>query len=204
MFADVSGKVQWRDYQGPVKVDRSQRMFLHAEKGNDKSNSVLVEFHRIRGDLKVLNYAHAYSPQYTAGGNDGLVDGVRGGEDFRTGGWQGFEGGNLDMVIDLGREQKINRISANFLQDENSWIFFPTALQVEVSEDGKTFTPAGEVKCDILPSAMGILQKELSIPMVNIKTRYLRIVGKNLGQCPATHKGAGYPSWLFADEVSID
>ncbi|MCC7466440.1 MAG: GH92 family glycosyl hydrolase, partial [Saprospiraceae bacterium] len=204
MFADISGKVQWRDYQGPVKVDRSQRMFLHAEKGAEHSQSVLAEFHRIRKDLKVLSYKHPYSPQYTAGGNDGLVDGVRGGEDFRTGGWQGFEGGNLDMVIDLGRQQKISQISANFLQDENSWIFFPTALQIEVSDDGKTFAPAGETLCDIPPSAMGILQKELSVSLNNAKARYVRIIGKNLGQCPATHKGAGYPSWLFVDEVRVE
>jgi predicted alpha-1,2-mannosidase len=204
MFADISGKAQWRDYQGPVKVDRSQRMFLHAEKGAEHSQSVLAEFHRIRKDLKVLSYKHPFSPQYTAGGQDGLVDGVRGGEDFRTGGWQGFEGGNLDMVIDLGRQQKISQISANFLQDENSWIFFPTALQIEVSEDGKTFAPAGETLCDIPPSAMGILQKELSVSLSNAKARYVRIIGKNLGQCPATHKGAGYPSWLFVDEVRVD
>ncbi|HAD11222.1 MAG TPA: glycosyl hydrolase family 92 [Saprospirales bacterium] len=205
MFADISGKVQWRDYQNPVKVDRSQRMFIHAEKGNDKSNAVLVEFHRIRSDLKVLNYKHPYSPQYTAGGNDGLVDGVRGGEDFRTGGWQGFEGENLDMVIDLGRQQKVSRVSANFLQDENSWIFFPTALQVEVSEDGKSFTPAGEQRCDISPSALGTLQKELSVTLAgNTRARYVRIVGKSLGKCPATHKGAGYACWLFTDEVTVE
>ncbi|MDO8365297.1 MAG: discoidin domain-containing protein, partial [Saprospiraceae bacterium] len=204
MFADITGKVQWRDYKSPITVDRSQRMFVTAERGNEKSSAVLVEFHRIRSDLKVLGYKNRYSSQYTAGGDDGLVDGVRGGADFRTGGWQGFEGANLDMVIDLGKQQKINRVRANFLQDENSWIFFPTKLQVEVSEDGKTFVPAGEALCDTSPSAPGNLQKELSLEMDGKKARYLRVVGVSLGQCPATHKGAGHACWVFADEVAVE
>lgn len=204
MFADITGKVQWRDYKDPITVDRSQRMFVNAELGAEKSSVVLVEFHRIRSDMKMLRYKNPYSAQYTAGGDDGLVDGVRGGTDFRTGGWQGFEGTNLDMVIDLGKSQKINRVRANFLQDENSWIFFPTKLQVEVSDDGKSFVPAGEVLCDTPPAAPGNLQKELILELGGKKARYLRVIGLSLGQCPVTHKGAGYPCWLFADEVAVE
>ncbi|MBK6995467.1 MAG: GH92 family glycosyl hydrolase [Lewinellaceae bacterium] len=204
MFADIVGKVHWRDYTGKITVDRSQRMFLNAERGNDKSNTVMVEFRRIRSNMKVLEYKTLYSSQYTAGGDDGLVDGVRGGSDFRTGGWQGFEGANLDMVIDLGKQQKINRVRANFLQDENSWIFFPTKLQVEISDDGKTFVPAGEALCDIPPSETGFLQKELSIELTGKKARYLRVVAVSLGQCPATHKGAGHACWVFADEIAVE
>ena len=49
--------------------------------------------------------------------------------DFRTGDWQGFEGVNLDLVIDLGKQQTINKITAGFMQDENAWIFFPQKMQ---------------------------------------------------------------------------
>jgi hypothetical protein len=141
MFADIVGKVHWRDYTGKITVDRSQRMFLNAERGNDKSNTVMVEFRRIRSNMKVLEYKTLYSSQYTAGGDDGLVDGVRGGSDFRTGGWQGFEGANLDMVIDLGKQQKINRVRANFLQDENSWIFFRPNCRWKFRTMGKRLCP---------------------------------------------------------------
>jgi hypothetical protein len=204
MVAGITGKIQWRDYKAPITIDRSQRMFLSAERGAEKSSMVLAEFYRMRGDLKVLEYKNKYSPQYTAGGNDGLIDGVRGGADFRTGGWQGFEGQNLDMTIDLGKLQKINRVNANFLQDENSWIFFPTRLQVEISEDGKTYVPAGETLCDTPPAALGVLQKELSLELGGKKARYLRVVGVSLGKCPVTHKGAGNACWIFADEVGVE
>ena len=107
-------------------------------------------------------------------------------------------------MLDLGKTQRINRVRANFLQDENAWIFFPTRLQVEISDDGKTFVPAGEVLCDVSPSAQGTLQKELVVEVSGKKARYLRIVGVSLGQCPATHKGAGYACWVFVDEVGVE
>ena len=204
MFADITGKVQWRNYTGPLTVDRSQRMFVTAERGNEKSNPVMVEFRRIRSDLKVLRYQTKYSLQYTAGGDDGLIDGIRGGSDFRTGGWQGFEGADLDMIIDLGKLQKINRVRINFLQDENSWIFFPIRLQVEISDDGITFIPAGETLSNTSPLETGILQKELSLELNGKKARYIRVVGVSLGQCPPSHKGAGHACWVFADEVIVD
>ncbi len=204
MFADITGKVQWRDYTGAFPVDRSQRMFVTAENGSEKSSSVLVEFHRIRSDLKVQQYNTRYSAQYTAGGDEGLVDGIRGGTDFRTGGWQGFEGANLDLVIDLGKQRRVNRVKANFLQDENSWIFFPAKLQVEISEDGKNFSPAGEIQCDISPMETSVLQKELSLELSGKKARYLRVVGVSLGQCPVGHKGEGHACWVFVDEVGVE
>ncbi len=201
---DTTGKVAWRDYNRAFRVDRSQQMFIMAENGDEKSNTVMADFHRIRSDLKVLRYETSYSQQYTAGGDDGLVDGIDGGADFRTGGWQGFEGVNLAMVIDLGKMQSIKRVHANFLQDENSWIFFPSKLQVELSDDGKNFVPAGEVLCDIPPSELGILQKGFSLELSGRKARYVRIIGVTLGQCPANHKGAGHACWIFADEIGVE
>jgi predicted alpha-1,2-mannosidase len=204
MFADITGKVQWRDYSTPFDVDRSQRMFVVAERGAEKSSTVMVEFRRIRSQLKVLRYNTQYSPQYTAGGDEALIDGVRGGIDFRTGGWQGFEGQNLDLVLDLGKPQKLKHAKAQFLQDENAWIFFPTHFRVEISDDGKQFQSAGEVACDVPPAQKGTLQKEFKLDLNGKKARYVRLIGVSLGQCPATHKGAGHPCWVFADEVVVE
>lgn len=204
MFADVSGKVQWRNYKEPIKIDRSQRMFIMAELGDEKSSSVMVEFKRIGSSLKVMGYRTQYSPQYTGGGETALIDGVRGGGDFRTGAWQGFEGVNMDLVVDLGKTRSVNRVHANFLQDENAWIFFPTKFKVEISDDGEHFSPAGETTNETPPMEKGLMQKELVVKAGGKKARYLRLVGVSLGSCPMTHKGAGLPCWVFVDEIGVD
>jgi hypothetical protein len=127
-----------------------------------------------------------------------------GGADFRSGRWQGYEGANLDAVIDLGSSKPIQAIRVNFLQDENSWVFFPTKLRVEVSSDGKNFAPAGEVLNDVPPTATGSLQKKLVVELAGTTARYVRVIGESLGKCPTGHKGAGNPCWLFADEIYVD
>jgi len=158
----------------------------------------------LRSDLRVLRNATRYNPQYTGGGDQALVDLQPGGADFRSGRWQGYEGVNLDAVIDLGSRKPVHTVRVNFLQDENAWIFFPAKLQVELSDDGEHFTPAGEALNPTPVTATGALQQKLSVALENTNARYIRIVGVSLGKCPEGHKGAGNPCWLFADEIYVE
>ncbi|MBV6440805.1 MAG: hypothetical protein EPGJADBJ_02478 [Saprospiraceae bacterium] len=191
-------------YTQPVSVKGSGRIVFYAERGERHSKLDTFFFSEIRSDISLHRYNTRYSPQYTARGDNGLIDGIRGGADFRTGDWQGFEGVNLDIVLDLSKKQAINKITAGFMQDENAWIFFPTKMQVEISDDGQNFTPAGEVVCDVAPTEKGVLQKDFVLDLKGQKARYVRVVGVSLGQCPDWHKGRGNPCWVFADEIQVD
>ncbi len=191
-------------YTRPVRVTGSGTLTFAAQ--NTEAHSVTDTFHfaEIRSDLRLHRYNTQYNAQYTARGDNGLIDGLRGGADFRTGNWQGFEGVNLDVVLDLGKKQAINTVSTGFMQDENSWIFFPQQMRVEISDDGEHFSPAGEVACDTDPKTSGILQKAFTLHLDNKKARYVRVIGVSLGNCPAWHKGASNPCWVFADEITIE
>lgn len=191
-------------YTGGFVLKNTTEITFFARLGKWDSQIATANFYKIPDNLRPHRYNSRYSPQYTAGGDAGLVDGIRGGSDFRTGDWQGFEGQNLDLVIDLGKRQKINRLSAGFFQDENAWIFFPTKVQFEISDDGEHFTPVGEVACDVQPEAKGSLQRDFTLDLKEKKGRYVRVVGVSLGKCPAWHKGAGYACWVFADEVTVE
>jgi len=72
-----------------------------------------------------------------------LIDFEKGSDDFRTGAWQGYEGVNIDAIIDLGEDQSIHSLTAGFLQDERSWIFFPVEVSFFLSDDGKIFHNVG-------------------------------------------------------------
>lgn len=194
----------YRRYENPIPIRENTFIKFYAERNGDKSPAAEAEFFKLRSDLRVLRYANKYNPQYTGGGDQALVDLQPGGADFRSGRWQGYEGVDLDVVIDLGSVRPLQKLSANFLQDENSWIFFPTKIKVETSNDGERFTPAGETGNDIPPTATGSLQRKWTILFKDIEARYVRIVGVSLGQCPPGHKGAGNPCWLFVDEVQIE
>jgi hypothetical protein len=146
----------------------------------------------------------AYSPMYAAGGDLALVDGLRGGEDFRTGAWQGYHGVDLDAVVDLGRVQRIGRITTGFLQDQNSWIFFPEMVEYSISSDGETFTPAAKLAPGAPPMEDGVRIENFASAKIGALARYVRVAAKNIGVCPAWHKGAGGKAWIFVDEIVIE
>ena len=192
-------------YTAPILLKKSAVLNIAAFYKGEKSKVATAAFTKIAEGMQVLRYNTIYNNQYTARGKEGLIDGIRGSKtDFRTGDWQGFEGVNLDLVIDLGNKRTINRVSAGFMQDENAWIFFPTKIQVEISDNGKDFALAGMVDCTVAPTEKGVLQQDLSVVVAGKKARYVRVVGVALGQCPAWHKGKGFPCWLFADEVVVE
>lgn len=192
-------------YDGPIRLNSSAVLYAISKKDGEESPELYAIFSKIPEGLNVVRYNTKYNPQYTARGDEGLIDGIRGSKtDFRTGDWQGFEGVNLDFVVDLGNSRKINTVSTGFIQDENAWIFFPKRVQVEISEDGQHFTPAGTYVCSVSPSEKGVIQSDFVVKTDGIKGRYIRIIGETRGMCPDDHKGRGYPCWVFADEIKVE
>ncbi len=191
-------------YEKPIVVAEDTHLRFWAVRKGKRSTVEEAFFHKMPADRRVRRIAYPYSPLYTGGGDQALVDGLKGGSDFRSGRWQGYEEVDLDVVIDLGSVRPVRSAGVNFLQDENSWIFFPRKLRIEVSSDGKKYRPAGEVANEVLPGARGTLQQVLRVPLENTSARYVRLVGESLRVCPPAHKGAGKPCWVFADEVYIE
>ncbi len=158
----------------------------------------------------------AYSVQYTGGGNDALVDGLRGRQDFRLGGWQGYEGNDLEAVIDLDSVRTIASVALGCLQDNTSWIFFPTEVEFAFSSDSVTWQHVVTVPNDVSPNETAVGIKDFTTPNLGhdslvgdtrfhtvLRARYIRVRAVNLGVCPGWHPGAGKKAWLFADEVVV-
>ena len=200
---DSSG-IAYKPYTTPFWLKGNALLYFYSQRKDQKSPVEEAAFFSLRSDLRIVKNSQTYSPQYTGGGDQALVDLQPGGADFRSGRWQGYEGVNLEVVIDRGSTKPLSTVRTNFLQDENSWIFYPKKMRVEVSEDGENYTAVGEVLNEVPATATGSLQQELVLDCAGITARYVRVTGENLGKCPPTHKGAGNPCWLFVDEIYIE
>ncbi len=143
------------------------------------------------------------SSKYESGGPDALTDGVTGSLDFKDGKWTGFEGNDLEAVVDLGKKTFIDRISAGFLQDTGSWIFLPDSVQYSVSDNGKEFHRVAGLKNNVFTKEKGPVIKSFEAHFNRIQARYIKIYAKNIGVCPPWHSAAGSKAWLFVDEVNI-
>jgi len=67
-----------------------------------------------------------------------LIDYLKGSNNFKTGFWQGYQGQDVEAIVDLGKTENISNISTGFLQDIRSWIWYPEKVDYYTSTDVKT------------------------------------------------------------------
>ena len=192
---------EWSVYRQPIPIDSTTTVRFRATgRGLVPSPVQEVTLRRVVGNRAVTSL----TPTHRAYGGDGpetLIDGVRGGDDFRLGDWLGFYGVDMDAAVDLGEVKEVSRLAAGFLQDQNSWIFMPKSVRFEVSLDGQRFDPAGEVANDVDEHLDGVVRHDYAVTFAPQRVRYLRVHATAPILCPAWHKGAGNRSFIFADEI---
>ncbi len=148
-------------------------------------------------------YISAHSPRYPASGAFALVDGLRGTMNYHDGLWQGFEENDMTVIIDLLKNRKVREVGVSCLQSTDFWVFYPSYVTVEISDDGKNFKILKTIKNEKTADGFDRSRRIFSANLENIKGRYLRLRAKNIGICPKWHKGAGGKAWLFVDEVIV-
>ncbi|WP_190809879.1 DUF4838 domain-containing protein [Flagellimonas sp. S3867] len=133
-----------------------------------------------------------------------LTDSALGGSSFYAN-WLGYEGNDMEVVIDLGETQNISSISMAFLQVTNHVVFFPSSVAYYGSTDNVNFTKLGNLKN---PSPLNKKSKVNDIHYFDLKfeptdVNYIKVMAKNT-ETPYWHHAAGLPSWVFADEIIIN
>ena len=198
-------------YTGPLQVKQSGTINFWSEQGLAVSPCISSTFHLIPQG-KTIRYYHQgvllegdrpYANQYSAGGDLALIDGIRGRGDFRTGTWQGYQGQDLEVVVDLGQRQPTRFIKINFLQDENAWIFMPDSVIIRISEDGEAYRTLLSRAPETAKRSPGTQVEAFQVKFSVTPTRYVQVVGRNIENCPDWHKSRGGDCWLFADEIDI-
>jgi hypothetical protein len=176
---------------------------IAVDRDGDRSFVVTAKYHRIPHDWKITLLSN-YSSQYTGGGDLALIDGIRGTANFSGGAWQGYQGKDLVVLLDLGIAQEVSKVGAGFLQDIGSWIWLPSRFDVELSLDGKTFDRAFSIANDVSEKREGVVTKEFVKSIPPESARYVRIRAVNFGKIPAWHPGSGGDAWIFVDEIIVE
>ena len=195
---------EFTPYTSPLTLTEEALVKTYAEREGVRSNILSTQFYKIDPNVNITLETQ-YANQYNAGGNDALIDGIRGSQDFRTGAWQGYQDTDVVAIVDLGSIQPIETISVNFLQDQGSWIFFPTEIECYVAP-GRTFyksLPAQQIASETPSNESEI--KTIQFDMSGYSARYIKIIAKNLGDLPEWHLGHPYDgkAWIFVDEIEI-
>jgi hypothetical protein len=191
-------------YTEPFLLSEDATLKTYAEKDGVKSAQLTTQFYKIDPNLSI-KLETEYANQYNAGGNNALIDGIRGTRDFRTGSWQGYQNKDVIAIVDLGSIKPIETITVNFLQDQGSWIFYPTEVECYIATENTLFKslPAQKIDAEVRSEEASL--KSIQFKMKGYSSRYIKIVAKNLGDLPAWHLGAPFngKAWIFIDEIEV-
>lgn len=190
-------------YEGPVeiKADTDFKAVVIRPSGASRIFSEKIYFNK--ATMKPITLKEEPSQGYVYGGAPVLADGLRGNDNYKTGRWLGFQGKDLDAVIDLKEPTEISRVAFNTNVVKGDWIMGAAGVKVKVSDDGKTFR---EVASKSIPNLAqtdkdGLYPGEIVFDPV--KARYVEVIIQS-SQLPAWHGGAGNEAFLFVDEIAVE
>ena len=199
------GNGRYREYTGPVTLDRTTRLSICSE-APDGSHSPEVSsvFHRMKDDMDITTFCE-YNPQYNARGPRGLIDGLRGSVNWKTGGWQGYQDTDFTAVVDLRGVRKARTFGSGYCQDARSWIWMPRYVEYSISTDGEHFTPVGRVDNTVGEQDYTIQTRDFVLELpAPVEARYVKVFAKNFGTIPSWHLGAGGEGFIFIDEIWVE
>ncbi|MEE4116774.1 MAG: DUF4838 domain-containing protein [Marinilabiliaceae bacterium] len=152
-------------------------------------------------DVVLLSRPHKYAGEDPTT----LTDGALGGNNFYSG-WLGFEGNDMEVVTDLGKEMKISSLNTAFLQVTNHIVFFPALVKVSYSTDNVLFN---NIDLKLTSAPLGPDSKINDIEYYNFEfkaltARYIKLYAQNIKHAPGWHNASGLPAWIFCDEIIIN
>lgn len=148
-----------------------------------------------------ISFREAPDPKYLAGSDQALIDGFHASDNYQFG-WQGWWGKDMVATIDLGMQQDVRYVEAYFLLDVASWIFMPTRILYEYSNDGVRFEQMLDMPIETERTMVPSQRSARCQPKTPIRARYIRVTARNLGDLPAWHGSKGQ-CWLFCDEIIV-
>lgn len=182
-------------YSEPLMIRDSAmvkaKLFRNGEAVGNSINH-RIDYHH--GIGKKVIYNTPYSKYYPASGETTLIDGIPGGLSHGDGLWQGFMLPEIDIVIDLQEVIPIKSINVRFLQNANSWIWFPKTIVYSVSEDGETYNEVNNISGDFAEKdEKGTLFHSFAWSGAE-NARFVRLHAVSNGI-----KGG----WMFLDEITV-
>jgi hypothetical protein len=194
-----------KPYLKPFEIEESCTLRFYSKKGNTESPSQIASFTKLPADRKIF-LGNAFSKTYSAGGADALKDGIYGKVNWRAGDWQGYQGQDIEVVMAFEQPREIKSMAANFLEDQNSWIFYPKEVLFYTSNDSLNWTLIDRIvthKSDH-DETTSISKFESVVRNIKKQTyKYAKVKAIHFGPMPEWHEGRGNPTYIFIDEFEV-
>jgi predicted alpha-1,2-mannosidase len=197
---------EFTKYKSPIAVDDSGTLSVYSSKNGAKSAVVETQLFKYDDQLQV-SLSHSYANEYSAGGKNAVIDGMKGTIDFRCGAWQGTQNEDLNFLIDLGEQKTVTSINTQFLKDQRSWILYPESVVVELLDSNKNVitTQSADLPETGKAEISSIHAVEFKFDNAS-KVQFIQLKASTTGHLPEWHLGYEYKgtAWTFIDEITIN
>ena len=189
-------------YENPVGIKQDAHFQAKVIRTNSESRVYSEKIYFSKATMKPISLKEQPSKGYSFNGAPALADGIKGNSNYKTGRWLGFQGKDIDAVINLKGATEISKIKFSTNVVKGDWIVDAGEIIVRVSDDGKTFR---EIAKEVLPEMKatdkdGIYPHEISF--ASVKANYVQVTIKKVS-LPSWHGGAGSPAFIFVDEIEV-
>ena len=198
----ISGQHLQKNYTKPVVITKSGTVTAMYQNRNNITTTVTLNINFNKATGKKITLKTEPSKNYPGDGAFTLVNGIQNTKGLSKGKeFLGWNGGDCDATIDLGKTQSISNVTVHTLQQEGSWIYAPQSAEVFVSKDGQTFTSISNTTSYTPTSGSNGVMK---LDFTPTEARYIRVLVKNAGVIPDSKPGASNRAWLFVDEIEVN
>jgi len=192
-------------YTQPIKIDKSTAINFALFRNKKKVGETITKEYQLSKSLKKkVSFIKNPSNKFEGGNAYILTDGIRGGSNFRAGGYLGFQQSDAEMIIDLEKTTDIKKVSVGFFTASSSLVFIPEFVEISYSNDGNNFTSLGKVVENFSLKNPELKRIEFNLNANSINARYIKIYAKNPNQIPQWHPAYGGKVWLMMDEIIIE
>lgn len=197
---EIPGIVKKEVYQAPLQINKtcSVKAALMGDEKQPDGNWLTQDFHFNIATGKMIMLTNPPSKNYPGSGAFTLINGIQNTKGLqRSSEFLGFNGTDMEAIIDLGRQDSISVISLHILVQEASWIYAPSSVTARISNDGTIFSE---------PIPLRLTNNNLFTTRLPTQSacRYVKISAVNNGIINTGKPGAGNPAWLFCDEIELE
>ena len=189
-------------YTEALKLTESAKLRAIVKRAKSVGKEFKTDIELSKSSMKPISLKNEPNENYRFDGANTLIDGLSGGNNYKTGRWIAFFGENLDATIDLIEAQEISNLQFNCNLTKGDWIFNAKSVRILGSEDGDNYEeihyqefPIETVRED------GVVS--YNVDFKSTSTRFINVIIEPF-MCPEGHSGYGYPAWIFVDEIKIN
>lgn len=186
-------------YVNPIQVGETtvlKASLFQNEKPVGKTFTDTIVFHKAVAHK--VKYLTPFNDNYKGDGPFTLVNTIRGSKNFHDGQWQAWLVNDMEVVVDLEKQEAVEQVIVGTLESQGSGVNFPVKIKVLVSNDGINYQEVGKISRPYAANVTSEL-KDFKINFTKTNTRFIKVIASNLKKSPK-----GESSWLFVDEILVN